>query len=162
MIFWALLGTIVAVRVRKKAPHGSQGGHHGAQSLPYWSNMSPTFHNLFLSGCWKAAKTCQSDLHDAQMTPNASLRHGKWPKIVSKTCNHRHTHELPSDQRLQKPSISPELPKRKKHRGAAVSRERSRYCKNLISLGCIWCNAFTWAKPCTVRVSSDHPYFLYE
>ena len=113
MIFWTLLGTIVAVWIHKRAPHGSQGGHHGAQSLPYWSNMSPTFHNLFLSGRRKAPKTSQSDLHNAQMTPNASFRHGEWPKIVSKTCNHKHTHELPSDQRLQKPSISPELPKRK-------------------------------------------------
>ena len=35
--------------------------------------------------------------------------------------------ELPVAEELQKPSISPELPKRKKHRGAAVSRQRSQY-----------------------------------
>ena len=69
------------------------------------------FSQLIFSGRRKALKTSQSDHHNAQMTPNASFRHGKWAKIVSKTCNHSHTHELPSEQRLQKPSISPELPK---------------------------------------------------
>ena len=36
--------------------------------------MSPTFHNLFLSGRKKGPKTSQSDIHNAQMTPNASFR----------------------------------------------------------------------------------------
>ena len=37
----------------------------------------------------------------SEFAPHCRIR-----TIASKTCNHIHTHELPSDQRLQKPSIS--------------------------------------------------------
>ena len=50
--------------------------------------MSPTFHNLFLLGRRRSPKTSQSDLHNAQMTPNVSSRHGKLTKTV-KNPNYR-------------------------------------------------------------------------
>ena len=73
-------GTVWALLLQSESAKEHPIAAKGATTEPKASHiehMSPTFHKLFLPGRRKAPKTSQSDLHNAQMTPNASFRHGK-------------------------------------------------------------------------------------
>ena len=98
---------LFAFRGRRRAPQSAQGEHQGPERLPFWGNMSLCFHNFSSRATGNVPRPLQ------MISTNPKWAQG-CPPDASRSQRRTQKTELPVAEELQKLSIPPELPKRRK------------------------------------------------